>query len=67
MNSQFDNHNTPSHNHTSGDVNSQFGNHNYDRDHSRWVREQIAKADPELLERAAKYDWSAETIASMVH
>lgn len=65
MNSQFGNHNAPGYEHTP-DNDSQFGNHGYDPDHSKWVRSQIAKASPELMEKAARYDWSAETIASMV-
>lgn len=47
-------------------MNSQFGNHNYDAEHEEWLRSRIRLASPELLEEAYKYDWSPETIASMV-
>jgi hypothetical protein len=47
-------------------MDSQFGNHNYDAEHDEWLRRRISMASPELLEKAARYDWSAETIASMV-
>ncbi len=46
--------------------NSQFGNHCYDREHDEWLRSRIRFASKELLEKAEEYDWSAETIASMV-
>lgn len=46
--------------------NSQFGNHNYDPEHERYLRDAYRKASPELLEKARKYGWSPETVASMV-
>lgn len=47
-------------------MSSQFGNHNYDREHEAYLRSKIRQAPPELLEKAKKYGWSDETIASMV-
>lgn len=46
--------------------NSQFGNHCYDREHDEYLRSKLRYASKELLEKAEKYGWSPETIASMV-
>lgn len=37
-------------------MNSQFGNHNYDRAHEEYLTRIIALASPELKERAERYD-----------
>lgn len=47
-------------------MNNQFNNHNYDRKHEAYLRHKIKQASPELLEKAKDYDWSDDTIASMV-
>lgn len=64
MNSQFGNHNCE--NSQSNSHSNQYGNHAYDREHDKYIREKIRQAPKELLEKAEKYDWSLETIASMV-
>lgn len=45
---------------------SQFGNHCYDEEHEQYLKRKLSMASEELLEKAARYDWSRETIASMV-
>lgn len=47
-------------------MSSQYGNHSYDREHDEYLREKLAKVTPELREKAEMYDWSDETLASMV-
>lgn len=46
-------------------MNSQFGNHNYDKEHEEYLTKAIAQASPELKKKAEEYDWSRETLAAM--
>ena len=46
-------------------MNSQFGNHNYDREHEEYLNRAIALASPKLKRKAEDYGWSRETLASM--
>lgn len=51
-------------------MNSQFGNHNYDKDHDRSLTRIICSAPfdirKKVMEEAELYGWSRETIASEI-
>lgn len=46
-------------------MNSQFGNHNYDKEYEEYLIKAIAQASPELKKKAEDYGWSRETLAAI--